>query len=202
MRQAPRYRRARCKHGLHDCSRRRIGVNKCRILGVCVAQSAIIIGIDPGLRRCGWGVVAQTGAKLTHIAHGVIAPDPDAKFSDRLLTLFDGVRAIIAEYSPNGAAVEDAFVHKSAASALKLGHARASALLAFAEAGVPTQSLAPRTVKQSVCGTGGAEKSQVAMMVNVLLPGCGAKADAADALAVAIAGAHGAGGRIGSKIAV
>ncbi|MBA4800674.1 MULTISPECIES: crossover junction endodeoxyribonuclease RuvC [Euryhalocaulis] len=149
-----------------------------------------ILGVDPGLRRCGWGVVTVEGARLTHVAHGVIAPPTDAAMSDRLCVLFDALDALIAEHAPHHAAVEEAFMAKNASSALKLGQARAMALLAPARAGLPVAEYAAREIKKSVVGTGGAEKSQVASMVSVLLPGCRATADAADALAVAICHAH------------
>ncbi len=155
-----------------------------------------VLGVDPGLRRCGWGVVVQEGAKLTHIAHGVVAPDPSGPLSGRLAVLFEGLSAVLAEHRPQAAAVEDAFMHANAASALKLGHARAAALLAISQAGLVSAEYAPRLVKKTVTGSGGAEKSQVAAMVAMLLPGCRATADAADALAVAICHAQHAGSRL------
>lgn len=149
-----------------------------------------ILGVDPGLRRCGWGVVTVDGARLSHVAHGVIAPPPDAAMPDRLLVLMDALEALIAEHAPHQAAVEEVFMAKNASSALKLGQARAMALLAPARAGLPVAEYAARAIKKAVVGTGGAEKSQVAAMIGVLLPGCRATADAADALAVAICHAH------------
>jgi crossover junction endodeoxyribonuclease RuvC len=149
-----------------------------------------ILGVDPGLNRCGWGVVAVDGSRLAHIAHGVIAPPPQHDMARRLLALLDGLAEVIAAHRPAAAAVEQAFMAKNAASALKLGQARAAALLAPARAGLPVSEYAAREVKKSVVGTGAAEKVQVAAMIGVLLPGCGARDDAADALAVAIAHAH------------
>ncbi len=149
-----------------------------------------VLGVDPGLRRCGWGVIEQRGTKLIYIASGVIAPDPLAPLCERLQGVFNGVCAAISEHAPVWVAVEDAFFHKNAASALKLGHARAACLLAAAEAGLEVQEFAPRLVKKSVVGHGAAEKGQVAAMVAMLLPGCRATADAADALAVAITSVH------------
>ncbi len=154
-----------------------------------------ILGVDPGLNRCGWGVVAVQGSRLSHIAHGVIAPDPKAEMAQRLLVLLDGLSEVIAAHGPMAAAVEETFVAKNAGSALKLGQARAAALIAPARAGLPVAEYAATAIKKSVVGVGRAEKDQVAAMIAVLLPGCGASADAADALAVAITHAHSAGTR-------
>ncbi|MDO8802700.1 crossover junction endodeoxyribonuclease RuvC [Phenylobacterium sp.] len=150
-----------------------------------------ILGLDPGLRRTGWGVIEIDGARLTHVAHGVIAPKDSLPFSERLLALFEGISAIVAEHTPHEAAVEETFMNNNAASALKLGHARAMALVAPARAGLPVAEYAATVVKKSVVGTGAADKTQVAFMIARLLPKAGpASADAADALAVAIAHAH------------
>ena len=150
-----------------------------------------ILGIDPGLRRTGWGVIEIDGARLTHVAHGVIAPKDSLPFSERLLALFEGISAIVAEHAPHEAAVEETFMNNNAASALKLGHARAMALVVPARAGLPVAEYAATVVKKSVVGTGAADKTQVAFMIARLLPKAGpASADAADALAVAIAHAH------------
>ena len=150
-----------------------------------------ILGLDPGLRRTGWGVIAIDGARLIHVAHGVIAPKDSLPFSERLLALFEGISAIVAEHAPHEAAVEETFMNNNAASALKLGHARAMALVAPARAGLSVAEYAATVVKKSVVGTGAADKTQVAFMIARLLPKAGpASADAADALAVAIAHAH------------
>jgi crossover junction endodeoxyribonuclease RuvC len=150
-----------------------------------------ILGLDPGLRRTGWGVVAVVGARLTHIAHGVIAPRETLAFADRLLVLFDGVAEVVAAHAPDEAAVEETFVNTNAASTLKLGHARACCLIAPAKAGIPVAEYAATVVKKAVVGTGAAEKDQVGFMIRRLLPAAGeTTADAADALAVAIAHAH------------
>ncbi|MBP7816551.1 MAG: crossover junction endodeoxyribonuclease RuvC [Phenylobacterium sp.] len=150
-----------------------------------------ILGLDPGLRRTGWGVIEIDGARLTHVAHGVIAPKDSLPFSERLLALFEGISAIVAEHAPHEAAVEETFMNNNAASALKLGHARAMALVVPARAGLPVAEYAATVVKKSVVGTGAADKTQVAFMIARLLPKAGpASADAADALAVAIAHAH------------
>lgn len=150
-----------------------------------------ILGIDPGLRRTGWGVVSCEGARLSHVAHGVIAPPETLPFALRLLTLLDALDAVIAAHAPDEAAVEETFMNNNAASALKLGHARAMALVAPARAGLPVAEYAATVVKKAVVGTGGADKAQVGWMIARLLPSAGkTTADAADALAVAIAHAH------------
>ncbi|MDX5394462.1 MAG: crossover junction endodeoxyribonuclease RuvC [Caulobacteraceae bacterium] len=150
-----------------------------------------ILGLDPGLRRTGWGVITVQGARIGHVAHGVIAPKDTLPFAERLLTLFDAISAVIAEHQPAEAAVEETFMNNNAASALKLGHARAMALVAPARAGLPVAEYAATVVKKAVVGTGGADKDQVAFMIARLLPAArGVNADAADALAIAIAHAH------------
>jgi len=150
-----------------------------------------ILGLDPGLRRTGWGLVAVSGARLAHIAHGVIAPKDSLPFAERLLILFEGIAAVIAEHAPDEAAVEETFVNTNASSTLKLGHARACCLIAPARAGLPVAEYAATVVKKAVVGAGGAEKDQVGFMIRRLLPSAGpTTADAADALAVAIAHAH------------
>jgi crossover junction endodeoxyribonuclease RuvC len=149
-----------------------------------------ILGIDPGLRRMGWGVISVDGNRLSAIAHGVVTPPVAESLAMRLNHIFDAVSALVREYQPHEAAIEDAFMANNASSALKLGHARAAALLAPAQAGLPVAEYAPRLVKKAVVGTGAAEKGQVAAMVAILLPGTKATADAADALAIAICHAH------------
>jgi len=150
-----------------------------------------ILGLDPGLRRTGWGVVAVDGVRLAHVAHGVIAPPPKAPFAERLLALFEGVSRVVEEHGPHEAAIEETFMNSNAASALKLGHARAAAMLAPARMGLEVSEYAATVVKKSLVGTGGADKEQVAFMVRRILPTAGVTAlDAADALAVAVAHAH------------
>jgi crossover junction endodeoxyribonuclease RuvC len=149
-----------------------------------------ILGIDPGLRRCGWGILDHLAGRLGYVACGVITPDTDAPLALRLAAIHAGVADVLAAHKPAEVAIEDSFVHENPASALKLGHARAAAMLAPALAGLEVAEYAPRLVKQSVTGKGGAEKEQVAVMVRMLLPGARATADAADALAVAICHAH------------
>lgn len=149
-----------------------------------------ILGVDPGLGATGWGVLAQDGARLSFVACGVIKAPVRAPMAERLRFIHDALEALIVEHCPDEAAVEDQFVHANPASALKLGQARAAAVLAPARAGLPVGEYAPRLVKKAIVGTGGAEKAQVAAMVAILLPGARATADAADALAVAICHAH------------
>jgi crossover junction endodeoxyribonuclease RuvC len=154
-------------------------------------HSVRILGLDPGLRRTGWGVVAVEGARLTHVAHGVIAPKDSLPFAERLLILFDAIAAVIALHEPHEAAVEETFMNNNAQSALKLGHARACCLIAPARAGLSVAEYAATVVKKSVVGTGAADKAQVGFMIRRLLPTAGeTTTDAADALAVAIAHAH------------
>ncbi len=146
-----------------------------------------IIGLDPGLRRTGWGVIVSDGARLRWVAHGVVTPPEKAPFSERLLHLLDHVGAICADHGCEEAAVEEVFVNVNPASTLKLGHARAAVMLAPAKYGLRVAEYSPNLVKKAVVGAGHADKSQIAFMVKRLLPTAGdVKADAADALAVAI----------------
>ena len=154
-------------------------------------QSLRILGLDPGLRRTGWGVVAVQGARLIHVAHGVIAPKDSLPFAERLLILFDQIAEVIALHAPHEAAVEETFMNTNPQSALKLGHARACCLIAPARAGLTVAEYAATVVKKAVVGTGAADKTQVGLMIRRRLPTAGdTTADAADALAVAIAHAH------------
>ncbi len=151
----------------------------------------LILGLDPSLTCTGWGVVAKDGNRLRHIANGQIPTDAKLPLAERLVVLDRELTAVIAAHRPDSAAVEEVFVNKNAQSTLKLGQARGVALLAAARAGLPVSEYATRLVKKAVVGTGGAEKAQVQAMLKVLLPGVKlAGADAADALAVAIAHAH------------
>jgi crossover junction endodeoxyribonuclease RuvC len=150
-----------------------------------------ILGLDPGLSAMGWGVIAVSGSRLAHVAHGVIVTKPAAGLGARLMELHRVLAAVIAEHAPTAIAVEQAFVAKDASAALKLGHARAVALLAAAQAGLEIAEYAPNQIKKCVVGAGHAGKEQVQFMVGRLLPACGVtQADAADALAAAIAHAH------------
>ena len=146
-----------------------------------------ILGLDPGLRRTGWGLIAVHGSRLSHVAHGVICPPDSLSLAARLLWLFEAIEGVIAEHCPHEAAVEETFVNANPQSTLKLGQARAAAMIAPARAGLPVAEYAARYVKKAVVGTGAADKDQIAFMVARLLPSSGAPtADAADALAVAI----------------
>lgn len=150
-----------------------------------------ILGLDPGLSAMGWGVIDVAGSRLTHVAHGVIATKPALGLGLRLMALHRELAGVIAQHMPASIAVEQAFVARDPQAALKLGHARAVALLAAAQAGLEIAEYAPNHIKKSVVGSGHAGKEQVAFMVKRLLPTCGVtQADAADALACAIAHAH------------
>jgi crossover junction endodeoxyribonuclease RuvC len=153
-----------------------------------------ILGLDPGLRHTGWGVVDVAGNRLTHVADGVAHAAVDLPLAGRLSVLFRQIIAVLEQFRPDEAAVEETFVNKNAASTLKLGVARGVVLLAPAERGLPVAEYSANMGKKSVVGAGHAEKGQVQMMVRRLLPGCAiAEPDAADALAVAICHAHHAG---------
>ena len=155
----------------------------------------IILGLDPSLTCTGWGVIRSEGSRLTHIANGQIATNTKAELPERLLHLLDAVYAVIGQYEPDRAAVEELFVNNNPQSTLKLAHARGAVLAACGRASLPVAEHSTRKVKKSVVGTGAAEKTQVQAMLKVLLPGARIiGADAADALAVAIADAH-LGGR-------
>ena len=149
-----------------------------------------VIGLDPGLRLTGWGVIDVDGNRLRHVAHGVIKVAAERSLAQRLSELFDGVASVIAAQNPLEAAVEETFVNVNPGSTLKLGQARGVVMLAPARAGLPVFEYAANLVKKSVTGAGHAEKHQIAMMVGRLLPGIAATADAADALAIAICHAH------------
>jgi len=150
-----------------------------------------LIGLDPGLRITGWGVIAVRDNRLTHIAAGVVKTDSALSLALRLVQLRDGLTDVIERYAPEEAAVEETFVNANPASTLKLGQARGIALLVPASCGLPVGEYTPNLVKKTVVGSGHAAKEQVQMMVKTLLPGCDvSSADAADALAVAICHAH------------
>ncbi|MFS4437242.1 crossover junction endodeoxyribonuclease RuvC [Paracoccaceae bacterium GXU_MW_L88] len=150
-----------------------------------------IIGIDPGLRRMGWGIVDVAGAKCSHVANGVCTSEGSEDLALRLLSLYRQLSDVIARFAPTLAAVEQTFVNKDAVGTLKLGQARGIALLAPAEAGLPIGEYAPNAVKKTVVGVGHAEKAQVDHMVRMQLPGVEiAGPDAADALAIALCHAH------------
>ncbi len=151
----------------------------------------LIIGLDPSLTCTGWGIVAKNGNRLSHVANGQIKTDPAASLSERLVTIDRELAAVVLAHRPDVGAVEEVFVNKNPQSTLKLGQARGVCLLALARTGMPVHEYATRLVKKAIVGTGAAEKAQVQAMLKVLLPGVKlAGADAADALAVAIAHAH------------
>lgn len=157
-----------------------------------------LLGLDPGLRSTGWGVLEARGTRLTHIANGMIRSDSALDLADRLLQLHEGLTEILQSWEPDTAAVEETFVNKNPTSTLKLGQARGVALLAPAMHGVPVAEYAPNHIKKSVVGVGHAGKEQIRAMVKVLLPGVTlAGGDATDALAVAICHAHHVGGGTG-----
>ena len=150
-----------------------------------------VLGLDPGLRHTGWGVIDVDGNRLTHVADGVASAPTDLPIGERLVVLFRQLGEVLERFRPDEAAVEETFVNRNPASTLKLGVARGVVLLAPAERGVPVAEYSTNLVKKSVVGAGHAEKAQVQLMVRRLLPGCAVvKADAADALAVAICHAH------------
>ncbi len=150
-----------------------------------------IIGIDPGLRRCGWGVIESFGNRLSFVASGTITPKVDEDLAVRLTVLYRGLSELIAQYRPDEAAVEETFVSAGARSALQLGQARGVALMTPASMGLPVGEYAANLVKKSIVGTGHAEKGQIQLMVKTLMPQADFKgADAADALAIAICHAH------------
>jgi crossover junction endodeoxyribonuclease RuvC len=150
-----------------------------------------LLGIDPGLRFTGWGLIDVEGNRLKHVADGVIATDATDSVPERLKMLHEALVALLAQHRPAEAAVEETYVNRNGSATLKLGYARGVALLTPALAGISVAEYAAKTVKMAVVGTGGADKDQVTMMVRRLLPGATLRrADAADALAVAICHAH------------
>jgi crossover junction endodeoxyribonuclease RuvC len=156
-----------------------------------MAAAIRIIGIDPGLRRTGWGVVETLGNSLRFIAAGTVTSDDKADLAQRLCQLHDGIGAVLVEHAPEEAAVEQTFVNTNAASTLKLGQARGIAMLVPARAGLVVAEYAPNAVKKAVIGVGHGDKKQVQMMLRVLLPRAVFDGDdAADALAIAICHAH------------
>jgi crossover junction endodeoxyribonuclease RuvC len=150
-----------------------------------------IIGIDPGLRRTGWGVIESDGPRLSYIACGTVTSDAALPLSDRLAMLFSGLDGVLTRWTPAEAAVEETFVNRDAAATLKLGQARGIALLVPARAGLTVAEYAPNMVKKTVVGSGHAEKTQIRAMIGFLLPKASPDSDdSADALAIAICHAH------------
>lgn len=150
-----------------------------------------ILGIDPGLRRTGWGVIECLGNRLTYVACGTVTPSDKLSLSARLALLHEALTLIVRDHAPDEAAVEETFVNGNGQSTLKLGQARGIAMLVPAQAGLDVAEYAANLVKKTVVGTGHADKKQIGAMIGVLLPKAGPQgADAADALAIAITHAH------------
>ncbi len=150
-----------------------------------------LLGLDPGLQITGWGMIEARLGGLSHLGNGVVKTGSSDDLARRLAQLYEGLTAIVAEWQPDSAAVEETFVNRNPRSTLKLGQARGVVLLAPALAGIEVAEYAPNTVKKSVVGVGHADKEQIRAMVGRLLPGCAIEGqDAADALAVAICHAH------------
>lgn len=150
-----------------------------------------LLGLDPGLRNTGWGIIEQSGSRLSHIADGAVHSNAELPLADRLAQLYDGLWEVLETYRPDEAAIEETFVNKNPYSTLKLGQARGVALLAPAKAGLTVAEYAPNKIKKAITGSGHAAKQQMDLMVKTLLPGCVPKTkDSADALAVAICHAN------------
>jgi crossover junction endodeoxyribonuclease RuvC len=156
-----------------------------------MARPIRILGIDPGLRRTGWGMVVIDGNRLSYVACGSLATDGKAALAVRLLSIHDGLRQVVSDHAPDEAAVEATFVSKDGSATLKLGQARGIAMLVPAIAGLPVAEYAPNLVKKTIVGAGHCEKAQIRMMIGVLLPKASPQSDdAADALAIAVCHAH------------
>ena len=154
-------------------------------------RSIRILGIDPGLRRTGWGVIDVEGNRLSYVACGSVQTLDKAELARRLIDIHAGLLRVIEQFAPGEAAVEQTFVNSNAAATLKLGQARGVALLAPAQHGIAVAEYAPNLVKKTIVGAGHSEKIQIRMMVKVLLPKADPQSDdAADALAIAICHAH------------
>jgi crossover junction endodeoxyribonuclease RuvC len=156
-----------------------------------MTRAVRIIGIDPGLRRCGWGIIEAVDNRLSFVAGGTLTPPVDGALATRLAALAEALSAVLDLHHPDEAAVEETFVNAGPRSALILGQARGVVLVTPALRGLPVAEYAANLVKKSVVGTGHADKTQIALMVKTLLPSAVVKgADAADALAIAICHAH------------
>ncbi|MDR3325801.1 MAG: crossover junction endodeoxyribonuclease RuvC [Rhodospirillaceae bacterium] len=150
-----------------------------------------ILGLDPGLRTTGWGVIDMTDNQLHWVADGIVCSDANFSLAERLAQLHRGIISIISKYYPNVVAIEEIFINKNPVSTLKLGQARGAALLAASLSNLLVTEYSPRLIKQSLVGIGSASKIQVGLMIRQLLPNCQTKqTDATDALAVAICHAH------------
>jgi crossover junction endodeoxyribonuclease RuvC len=156
-----------------------------------MAQAIRILGIDPGLRRTGWGLIGCEGNRLIYVACGSVETDGKLSLAERLVTIHDGLARIVEEFRPDEAAVEATFVNRDAVATLKLGQARGIAMLVPAKAGLSVAEYAPNLVKKTIVGAGHAEKAQIRLMIGVLLPKADPQSeDAADALAIAVTHAH------------
>jgi crossover junction endodeoxyribonuclease RuvC len=156
-----------------------------------IRQPVRILGIDPGLRRTGWGVIEIDGNRLTYIGCGSVEPPDTLPLASRLLGIHEGLAKVLGDFLPMEAAVEHTFVNKDGVATLKLGQARGIAMMTPAMFGIPVAEYAPNQVKKTVVGAGHADKNQIQMMLKILLPKAEPKsADAADALAIAITHAH------------
>lgn len=156
-----------------------------------LSRTIRIIGIDPGLRRTGWGVIESDGVRLSYVASGVITSASDDDLAYRLRALFEGLTSVIASFKPTEASVEETFVNENPRSTLKLGQARGAALLAPALSGLKVAEYTPNQIKKTVVGAGHAEKQQIQAMIGFLLPKAKFdSADEADALAIAICHAN------------
>ena len=160
-----------------------------------------IIGLDPGLRNTGWGVIEAEGSRLSYVADGAVHSDADAPLAERLLQIHSQLLSVLKEFVPDEAAIEETFVNKDARATLKLGQARGAVMLAPAICQIPVSEYAPNVIKKTVVGAGHAEKTQVKHMVKLLLPRAVMKtADSVDALAIAICHAHHRGAQNLAKI--
>jgi crossover junction endodeoxyribonuclease RuvC len=156
-----------------------------------IRRAIRILGIDPGLRRTGWGVIEVDGNRLAYVGCGSVEPPEDLPLAGRLLAIHEGLAAVLSDFRPVEAAVEQTFVNKDGVATLKLGQARGVAMLAPAMFGISVAEYAPNKVKKTVVGAGHADKNQIMVMLKILLPKAEPKsADAADALAIAITHAH------------
>ncbi|MEL7033386.1 MAG: crossover junction endodeoxyribonuclease RuvC [Pseudomonadota bacterium] len=156
-----------------------------------MSEAIRILGIDPGLRQTGWGVIDLVGSRLSHVGHGVINIDPDLPMADRLAGIFHAVGELVNTYAPDHSGCEETIVNANPRSALKLGQARGAAMTSLSFHGLEVSEFAPTAIKRAIVGTGKADKEQIQFMIARLLPRAGKmKADAADALACAICTAH------------
>ena len=156
-----------------------------------MSEAIRILGIDPGLRHTGWGVIDSAGSRLSHVGHGVINIDPDLPMADRLAGIFHAIGQLVETYKPDYAGCEETIVNANPRSALKLGQARGAAMTSLSFNGLEVSEFAPTAIKRAIVGTGRADKDQIQFMIARLLPRAGQmKADAAAALACAICTAH------------